>query len=136
MLGGTIFAQHDLSGEAMRGVALVVALLSVGLSFPSAAVELSSQQAASHIGETATVCGIVASANYAVRTKGQPTFLNLDKPYPNQVFTIMIWGSDRGKFGTPEAQYLGKRLCATGQIQSYKGKPEIVANDPRQLISR
>jgi hypothetical protein len=120
----------------MRGLALVVALLSVGLTFPSAAAELNSQQAASHIGETATVCGTVASANYAVRTKGQPTFLNLDKPYPNQVFTIMIWGSDRGKFGTPEVQYLGKRLCATGQIQSYKGKPEIVANDPRQLTSR
>ena len=120
----------------MRGVALVVALLSAGLSFPLAAAELNSQQAASHIGETATVCGIVASANYAARTKGQPTFLNLDKPYPNQVFTIMIWGSDRGKFGAPEVQFLGKRLCATGQMQSYKGKPEIVASDPKQLRSK
>ena len=78
----------------MRELALVVALFGVGLSFPSLAAELNSQQAASHIGETATVCGIVASASYAVRTKGQPTFLNLDQPYPNQVFTIMIWGSD------------------------------------------
>jgi hypothetical protein len=116
-----------------RGLALVVALLGAGLPFPSAAAELNSQQAASHIGETATVCGTVASTNYAVRTKGQPTFLNLDKPYPNQVFTIMIWGSDRHKFGAPEVQYLGKRLCATGQIRSYKGKPEIIANDPKQL---
>jgi hypothetical protein len=120
----------------MRGLALVVALLSVGRSLPAAAAELNSQQAASHMGETATVCGTVAFTNYAVRTKGQPTFLNLDKPYPNQVFTIMIWGSDRGKFGAPEVQYLGKRLCATGQIQSYKGKPEIIANDPKQLSSK
>jgi hypothetical protein len=131
-----ILAQHGYQGEAMRGLAFVVALLGAGLSFPSAAADLNSQQAASHVGETATVCGIVASANYATRTKGQPTFLNLDKAYPNQMFTILIWGSDRTKFGAPEVHFLGKRLCATGQIQSYKGKPEIVATDPRQLGSR
>jgi hypothetical protein len=117
-------------------VAVFAGLLSAGLSFSAAAADLSSQQAASHIGETATVCGLVASANYATRTKGQPTFLNLDKAYLNQVFTIVIWGSDRAKFGAPEVQYLGKRVCATGQIQSYKGKPEIVANDPKQLTLR
>ena len=100
------------------------------------AAELSAQEAASHVGETASVCGTVASANYSVRTKGQPTFLNLDQPYPKQVFTVLIWGSDRAKFGTPEVQFMGKRLCATGRIESYKGKPEIVATDPRQLTSR
>ena len=42
----------------------------------------------------------VASAHYAERSKGQPTFINLDKPYPNAPFTVLIWGSDRGKFGT------------------------------------
>lgn len=84
------------------------------------AAELTTQQAASHIGETATVCGIVVSANHSVRTKGQPTFLNLDQPYPKHVFTVLIWGSDRGKFGTPEVQWMGKRLCATGKIDAYK----------------
>jgi hypothetical protein len=68
--------------------------------------------------------------------KGQPRFLNLDQPYPRQVFTVLIWGSDRGKFGSPEAQFMGKRLCATGKIESYKGKSEIVATDPRQLTPK
>jgi hypothetical protein len=45
----------------------------------------------------------------------------------------VIWGSDRPKFGTPEVQLMGKQLCATGKIEAYKGKPEIVATDPRQL---
>jgi len=98
-----------------------------------AAAELTARQAASHVGATATVCGTVASANYSVRTKGQPTFLNLDLPYPQQVFTVLIWGTDRAKFGTPETQFMAKRLCATGKIEMYKGKPEIVATDPRQL---
>ncbi len=38
-------------------------------------------EAASHVGERATVCGLVASATYADCSRGQPTFLNLDKPF-------------------------------------------------------
>ena len=85
-----------------------------------------------HIGD-ATVCGTVASARYAAYTKGQPTFLNLDKPYPNPVFTVLIWGENRSKFGAPESEYKGKRICATGKIAEYRGVPEIVADSPKQI---
>ena len=111
-------------------------LLALAPVFPAVSAELTALQAAEHIGATATVCGTVVSANYAVRTKGQPTFLNLDRPSPQQVFTILIWGSDRPTFGTPEVQFMRKKLCATGKIESYKGQPQIVANDPRQLTLR
>jgi hypothetical protein len=73
---------------------------------------------------------------WAARSKGQPTYLNLDRPYPTQVFTILIWGNDRPKFGTPETTLMGKRVCATGTIKEYRGKPEIVATDPRQLTTQ
>jgi DNA/RNA endonuclease YhcR with UshA esterase domain len=98
-----------------------------------AQTKLSAQEAKSHIGETATVCGTVASARYAVSTKGQPTFLNLDKPYPDQVFTIVIWGTSRSKFRSPEVTFKGKRICVTGQIAEFKGMPEIVASSPIQI---
>jgi hypothetical protein len=42
----------------------------------------------------ATVCGKVVSTHYAKSSKGEPTFLNLDEAYPNEVFTILIWGPD------------------------------------------
>jgi len=32
-----------------------------------------------HVGETRTVCGNVVSTHYGVKSKGQPTFLNLDE---------------------------------------------------------
>ena len=118
----------------MRVLALVVALLSVPVAW--AATWLAAQDAADHIGEVATVCGTVASTNFAIRSKGQPTYLNLDRPYPTQVFTILIWGNDRPKFGTPETTLMGKRVCATGTIKEYRGKPEIVATDPRQLTTQ
>jgi hypothetical protein len=66
---------------------------------------LTAADAKNHIGQKTTVCGNVVSTHYAARTKGSPTFLNLDEPYPRQIFTILIWGSDRPKFGDPEAKY-------------------------------
>jgi hypothetical protein len=98
---------------------------------------ISPQDAAKFIGETKTVCGTVASAHFAAKTKGQPTFINLDKPYPNQIFTVLIWGSDRSKFEKPpETLYAGKEICVTGMIQSYQGSPQIIVKDPSQIKIR
>ena len=95
--------------------------------------KLTAADAKDHIGETATVCGNVVSTRYAASTKGQPTFLNLDKPYPNQIFTIVIWGSNRSKFGRLEVEYNEKRICATSKISLFRGAPEIVVDEPKQI---
>src|SRR5258708_29091121 len=94
---------------------------------------LSAAEAKDHFGENATVCGDVASTRYAASSKGQPTFLNLDKPYPNQIFTVVIWGSSRSKFGTPEVGYKGRHICVSGKITAYAGLPEIKVDDPQQI---
>jgi len=100
------------------------------------AASLTPEDAPNHVGETATVCGTVASANYAARTRGEPTFLNLGKPYPNHIFTAVIWGSDRPKFGTPETSLLGKLVCTTGVIKLFRGRPEIILRNPNQLTQK
>ena len=89
--------------------------------------------AAKHLGEKATVCGVVASARYASSSKGKPTFLNLDKPYPNAIFTVLIWDDDRAKFNEPEVRLRDKRICTTGKITEYRGTPEMVLHEPSQL---
>jgi hypothetical protein len=66
---------------------------------------ITAAEAKDHVGERAVVCGKVISARYASKSKGEPTFLNLDQPHPKQAFTILIWGSDRPKFGEPESKY-------------------------------
>jgi hypothetical protein len=68
---------------------------------------LTSTEAKNHVGERATYAGLslVASTHYAART---------DEPYPRQVFTILIWGTDRAKFGDPETKFQNKRVCVTG----------------------
>jgi hypothetical protein len=110
-------------------------LVSLGLSFATFAQSrhLTGAQAKDHVGERATVCGTVASTRYANRSRGQPTFLNLDEPYPREIFTIVIWGSDRPKFGQPETTFRDKRVCVTGMITSYRDVPEIAAREPSQI---
>lgn len=58
--------------------------------FAAAAGCFTSEEAQNHVGENGCVCGIVASTHYAAHSKSQPTFLNLDKPYPNQIFAAVI----------------------------------------------
>jgi hypothetical protein len=76
---------------------------------------------------------VVTSAHYAPRSKRQPTFLNLDKAYPDHIFTAVIWQEDRAKFGTPETELKGKQICVNGKIQEYQGKPEIILSEKAQL---
>ena len=94
---------------------------------------LSAAQARDHLGEQATVCGKVVTARYAASARGQPTFLNLDAPYPTPLFTVVIWREARAKFGAPERKYQYRTICVSGRIVSYRGEPQIVASNPRQI---
>jgi hypothetical protein len=115
-----------------HGISLTLALL-FGVATAQTG-HITARQAKDHIGEIQTICGHVASTRYAPRSKSQPTFLNLDEPYPSQVFTILIWGENRTKFGEPEARYRDANVCVTGTITSYRGAPEIVATEPKQIV--
>jgi hypothetical protein len=97
------------------------------------AASLSPEEAANHVGETATVCGPVVSASYLPQAPQSPTFLDLGKQFPNQIFSVIIFGSDRPKFGTPETSMRDKSICVTGTIFLYQGKPKIILHDQTQL---
>lgn len=93
---------------------------------------IASSEAAAHVGEVATVCGTVVQVVNAWRSRGQPTFLDFDFAYPNSDFDVVIWGSDLAKFGNPAALE-HQQVCATGLIQLYRGRPEIIARNAEQL---
>jgi hypothetical protein len=114
----------------------LVVLIFISLVIPTLQAQtkkLTTAEAKDHIGDRATLCGKVVSTHYAKSSKDEPTFLNLDEPYPREIFTILIWGSDREKFGTPEDSYKDLRVCVTGKITSYRGRPEIVATERGQI---
>ena len=95
------------------------------------AQSLTTGQSKAHEGETATVCGVVASERTATSSRGEPTFINLDAAYPKQVFTILVWGDDRKNVG--ELPHVGSQVCAKGMITDYHGVPEVVVRSSGQL---
>lgn len=80
-------------------------------------------EASKHIGEQATVCGNIASKHVAAESRGAPTFIDIDRPYPHQPFTVVVWERDRGSVGPLPAR---GRFCVTGRIDQYRGGAEIV----------
>ena len=108
----------------------VAALLLLTASLGQAQ-SLTTAQAKAHGGENATVCGTVASERTATSSRGEPTFINLDSAYPNQVFTILVWGDDRKNVG--ELPHAGSHVCAKGLITDNHGVPEIVVRNSGQF---
>jgi micrococcal nuclease len=89
---------------------------------------------AQHIGDSVTVSGKVAGGRYFADGKQSPTLLNVGAPFPNQLLTVVIYGDVRSKLtGEPEKTYFDKTITVSGKVELYKGKPQIIVQDPAQL---
>jgi hypothetical protein len=67
----------------MSAAKVFAAAAMVGLCWlPAGAAQLGAEDAAHHVGETATVCGVVASAKFDANLQSQPTFLDLPSRTP------------------------------------------------------
>lgn len=118
----------------MKTAATLVTSAIFGLSgLCDDAAEVGLGNVSKHISETATVCDVVASARLLSGSRRQPTLLNLGEPYPDDIFTVVIFGPDHAKFGTPETTPKDKYICETGKIQEYHRVPEIILSNPSQL---
>jgi DNA/RNA endonuclease YhcR with UshA esterase domain len=82
-------------------------------------------KAAAHVGEYATVEGVVAKV---FTSKSGNTFLNIGASYPNQTFTGWIPPASPVSKSPLLSSIEGKRVKITGRIELYKGKPEIRIN--------
>jgi hypothetical protein len=102
----------------------------------AAADIITGAEARTFVGRTATVCGLVASARYDQTIEGGPTFLNLDKPFPQQTLTVVIFEAQRSLFGEPERRFDQKNICATGTVEQLQQPPRvlrIVVRSPDQI---
>ena len=117
--------------------ALVIGLLSVGtIATPvnQAAQQpkrISATEAKDHIGERLTVCGLVADSKSF--EKSHMTLFNFERKYPDHVFTMMLLGAARKEVSDPEHELVGRRVCVTGLIANYQGKPEVKVTARNQI---
>jgi|ERR1700675_3194767 DNA/RNA endonuclease YhcR with UshA esterase domain len=114
--------------------ALVFAL---GLALAAAAAHaetiITAADAPKHVGETVTVEGTVSAVHTEPRSG--VTFIDMGGRYPDQAFTGVIFKGDAGKFPNVES-LTGKVVDIAGPVHDYKGKPEIILNDPAQLKTK
>jgi hypothetical protein len=118
----------------------IVAGCGLGLLFATAGVKvaqtLTGDEAIEHLEETNTVCGTIASAKYVVDAPGSPTYLNFDRPFPDQSCSVVIAEATRARFkDAPERAFWGKWICVTGVItMDYRGKAQIAVSNPAQIV--
>jgi DNA/RNA endonuclease YhcR with UshA esterase domain len=101
------------------------------LSLSQAATVIPANEAAAHIGEYATVEGVVAKV---FTSKSGNTFLNIGATYPNQTFTGWIPPASPVNKSSMLSGIEGKHVKITGRIEMYKDKPEIRINAVSQLV--
>jgi hypothetical protein len=104
------------------------AILAIGQAQIAAVVP--ANEAAAHIGQYATVEGVVAKV---FTSKSGNTFLNIGAASPNQTFTGWIPNSSPVKDSAALDGIEGKHVKITGRIEMYKLKPEIRINAAEQL---
>lgn len=107
----------------------VVLLAVIAQKVGQCGAPISPTDAANHIGENATVTGVVDGVHQS--GKGN-IFLNMGGKYPNQAFTAFIPARAAAQFSDVQ-QYEGKMVSVSGKITLYHGKPEIIVTSPSQL---
>jgi hypothetical protein len=116
----------------MKKLLILTSLVALFAYQAPAQTTVAVKNASRHIGQTVKICDKVFSGKLI--EPSNITLLDIGGDEPSQGLTIMIPGADRTKFkGKPEIDYTGKDVIVTGKLATYKGKPEIVITDPKQL---
>jgi DNA/RNA endonuclease YhcR with UshA esterase domain len=93
---------------------------------------ITAKDAAKHLNENVIVCDEIYGGKYL--SGADITLLDVGGSHPNELLTLVIKGDDRKKFkAPPEEAFKEKKVCITGQVVDYKGKPEIIITDPEQI---
>lgn len=78
-----------------------------------------------------TICGTVVSTKLS--SKGN-TFLNLDRSFPNQIFTATIFKSNKLNFSyEPHIVLKDQPICVTGKITDFNGTPSMIVENEKAV---
>ena len=61
-------------------------------------------------------------------------FINLDKQFPNQIFTVTIFKDKMINFSYPPAKELsGKKILVTGKATNFNGVPSMAVENENDI---
>lgn len=112
---------------------LITSLLSMAsLNAFSQEIKIEAIKAPFHVGKTVMACGQLAEIKHLENRH----YLNLDRMYPNQTLTLLVWDNNykwfEERFGRLDG-LVGKRFCARGTIEEYKNNLQMKVNNPQFL---
>lgn len=91
-------------------------------------------EAAEAIGRSAAVAGPAVAVTRAEEVGGQPTFINLGAPHPEQPrFDVVVYDDVATRFDEPLAGLAGETVCAVGEVRERDGVPQTIIDAPPQL---
>lgn len=84
-------------------------------------------------GKIITLCETI-TGTHQTKTDSKVTYLNFGNPYPNHAFTVVIFKGDLQNFSYDPLTLKGKKICITGTVAFYKGKPQIIARKEGDIV--
>jgi len=135
--GGSFFVAETgqcASNVCMRTFLFGLAILAFAVEAPAAntnapaPLKIGAADATNHYDQEMIVTGRVAQ----VTIRPTVTFLNLDKPFPNSPFAVVIFHGHSSFYGDANA-LKGKSIEIKGKIKNYHDKPEIALDSANQL---
>lgn len=115
----------------MKIIAVFIAFVALA---PAACAEtpiktVAPAEAMNYYGRSISVKSVISADTTSARGN---RFLNMGGAYPNQAFTGWIPTKNANAFSVLP-NVTGRTCIITGQVQPYKGKPEIILDSPSQV---
>ena len=121
----------DVSAVQLKSTYVKTAANKV-LANTASAERIPAYKAPFYVGKEVMACGVLSGTSKF--SKG--LYLNLDKSYPNQTLTVVIWNENiapiEAKFGSLDRN-IGKTFCALGTIEKHKKHLQIQIDNPQFL---
>ncbi len=76
------------------------------------------------------ICGTVVGGRYS---RNGNLLLNIDKQFPNQIFTVFIKKENLVNFSYDPIDLIGSQICTKGKVQSIGGTPTMYLSDENKL---
>ena len=114
---------------------------------PEVIEQIWDREAKNHITEITEVCGtifqvradlpdsILDGSDLRGVSGVQITHLFFGQPYPDHVFSGLVWGAYRRNFPYKPESLEGQEICLYGKITRYRGKPAMVLFRPEQIAT-
>ncbi|WP_298392238.1 hypothetical protein [Flavobacterium sp.] len=83
--------------------------------------------------KTVTLCETV-TGTYQTKSENKVLYLNFGAAFPNNAFTVVVFQKDFKNFSYDLLTLKNKKICVTGKVVIYKGKPQIIISKEADVV--